>query len=196
MSLKPGTIPPLPDETRRVAHAIFPQDAPLLRLHDALGSLYDDALFADLFPTHGHPAEAPWRLALVTVFQFMEDLSDRQAAHAVRTRIDWKYALRLELTDPGFDFTVLSEFRARLLAGHAEQRLLIRLLEVAKAQGWVPARVDSAPMRRMCWRRSAPSTGSNWWARPCVMRSMCWRKSRQSGCAPGSHRSRTTAPAN
>jgi transposase len=140
MSLKPGTIPPLPDETRRVAHAIFPQDAPLLRLHDALGSLYDDALFADLFPTHGHPAEAPWRLALVTVFQFMEDLSDRQAAHAVRTRLDWKYALRLELTDPGFDFTVLSEFRARLLAGQAEQRLLIRLLEVAKAQGWVQAR--------------------------------------------------------
>src|SRR6516225_6367430 len=140
MSLKPVVMPPLPDETRRVAHAIFPQNAPLLRLHDALGSLYDDPLFADLFPTHGQPAEAPWRLALVTVFQFMEDLSDRQAAHAVRTRIDWKYALRLELADPGFDFSVLSEFRSRLLAGQAEQRLLMRLLEVAKAHGWVQAR--------------------------------------------------------
>jgi transposase len=140
MSLKPVVMPPLPDETRRVAHAIFPQNAPLLRLHDALGSLYDDPLFADLFPAHGQPAEAPWRLALVTAFQFMEALSDRQAAHAVRTRIDRKYALRLELTDPGFDFTVLSEFRARLLAGQAEQRLLTRLLEVAKAQGWVQAR--------------------------------------------------------
>lgn len=140
MSLKRAMIPPIPDETRRVAHAIFPEDAPLLRLHDTLGPLYDDPLFADLFPTHGQPAQAPWRLALVTVFQFMEGLSDRQAAHAVRTRIDWKYALRLELTDPGFDYSVLSEFRTRLLAGQAEQRLLTTLLERAKAHGWVRAK--------------------------------------------------------
>jgi transposase len=140
MSLKPTMLPPLPDETQRVAQAIFPHHAPLLRLHDALGAVYDDALFADLFPTHGQPAEAPWRLALVTIFQFMEDLSDRQAAHAVRTRIDWKYALRLDLTDPGFDFSVLSEFRTRLLQGQAEQRLLMRLLELAKAHGWVRVR--------------------------------------------------------
>ncbi len=140
MSLKPAGIPPIPEETRRVAQAIFAQNAPLLRLQDTLGTLYDDAVFADLFPTHGQPAEAPWRLALVTVFQFMEDLSDRQAAHAVRTRIDWKYALRLELTDPGFDFSVLSEFRTRLVAGEAEQRLLTTLLSVAKAHGWIRAR--------------------------------------------------------
>jgi transposase len=140
MSLKPRGIPPLPEETRRVAHAIFPHGAPLLRLHDALETLYDDPLFADLFPTHGQPAQEPWRLALVTVFQFMEDLSDRQAAHAARTRIDWKYALRLELADPGFDFSVLSEFHTRLLTGQAEQRLLTRLLEVAMAHGWVRAR--------------------------------------------------------
>lgn len=139
MSLKPMGIPPVPEETRRVAQAVFAQNAPLLRLHDALGPLYDDPVFADLFPTHGQPAEAPWRLALVTVFQFMEGLSDRQAAHAVRSRIDWKYALHLELTDPGFDFSVLSEFRARLLAGQAEQRVLTTLLEVAKAHGWVQA---------------------------------------------------------
>jgi transposase len=140
MSLKRTAIPLIPEETQRVAQAIFPENAPLLRLHDALGPLYADPLFADLFPTHGQPAEAPWRLALVTVFQFMEDLSDRQAAHAVRTRIDWKYALRLELTDPGFDFSVLSEFRARLLAGQAEQRLLTTLLAVAKTHGWVRAK--------------------------------------------------------
>jgi transposase len=118
-------IAPMPEETQRVAHAIaiFPADAPLLRLHDAVGPLYNDPLFADVFPSHGQPAETPWRLALVTVFQFMQGLSDRQAAHAVRTRIDriaWKYALRLELTDPGFDYRVLSEFRTRLLAGQAE----------------------------------------------------------------------------
>src|SRR5262249_42000380 len=140
MALKRATIPPSPDETRRVAQAIFPENAPLLRLHDTLGPLYDDPMFADLFPTHGQPAQAPWRLALVTVFQFMEGLSDRQAAHAARTRIDWKYALRLELTDPGFDYSVLSEFRARLLAGQAEQRLLTTLLESAKAHGWVQAK--------------------------------------------------------
>jgi transposase len=61
-------------------------------------------------------ADAPWRLALVTVFQFMERLPDRQAADAVRSRRDWKYALSLELTDPGCDHTVLSEFRSRLVA--------------------------------------------------------------------------------
>jgi hypothetical protein len=52
--------------------------------------------------------------------QFVEDLSDRRAAAAVRGRIDWKYALGLELDDPGFDFSVLCEFRARLTAGGAE----------------------------------------------------------------------------
>src|SRR5262245_66050433 len=107
MSLKRVAIPPVPEETQRVAQAIFPADAPLLRLHDALGPLYDDPLFADLFPTHGQPAEAPWRLALVTVLQFMEHLTDRQAADAVRRCLDWKYSLSLDLTDPGFDHTVL-----------------------------------------------------------------------------------------
>jgi transposase len=90
MSLKPTMLPPLPDETQRVAQAIFPHHAPLLRRHDALGAVYDEALFAARFPTHGQPAEAPWRLALVRSCHFMEDRSDRQAAHAVRTRIDWK----------------------------------------------------------------------------------------------------------
>ncbi len=90
----------------------------------------------DLFPTHGQPALAPWRLALVTVFQCMEGLTDRQAADAVRDRLAWKYALSLELCDPGFDHTVLSEFRSRLVEGHAEQRLLDLLLERCREGGW------------------------------------------------------------
>jgi transposase len=90
----------------------------------------------DLFPTHGQPACAPWRLALVTVFQFMENLTDRQAADAVRDRLAWKYALSLELTDTGFDHTVLSEFRSRLVEGNAEQRLLDLLLERCREGGW------------------------------------------------------------
>src|SRR4029453_13625138 len=77
---------------------------------------------------------------LVTLMQFRETLADRQAAEAVRARIDWKYLLSLELTDPGFDFSVLSEFRDRLLAGSAEELLLDKLLERCRALGWLKAR--------------------------------------------------------
>ncbi len=81
-------------------------------MYDALGPIYANPQFAELFPKDGQPAIAPAQLALVTIFQFAEGLSDRQAADAVRGRIDWKYALCLELEDPGFDASVLSEFRA------------------------------------------------------------------------------------
>src|SRR5512135_2971230 len=133
MSLKPMVIPPVPEETARVARAAFPKGTLVLRLRDELGSVYQDERFAALYPERGQPAAAPWRLALVSVLQFVEGLSDRQAAEAVRSRggaqprrcaaeavrgrIDWKYAWGLELTDPGFDFSVLSEFRSRLLQG-------------------------------------------------------------------------------
>jgi transposase len=114
-----------------------------MALRDAVGPIYDDASFAALFARRGRPAEAPWRLALVTVMQFAEGLSDRQAAEAVRARIDWKYALGLELTDPGFDFSVLSEFRARLVNGSAEHTLLERLLAVCRERGWLKARATA-----------------------------------------------------
>lgn len=140
MSLKALPIPPVPEEVARVAHAVFPQGNVFMQVRDTLGALYTDEGFADLFPTHGQPAFAPWRLALVTVFQFMEHLTDRQAAEAVRDRLAWKYALSLELTDGGFDHTVLSEFRARLVQGNAEQRLLDLLLERCREGGWLKAR--------------------------------------------------------
>jgi transposase len=111
-----------------------------LQLRDALGLFFEDAAFAPLFAARGRAAEAPWRLALICVLQFVEGLSDRQAAEAVRTRIDWKYLLALELTDRGFDFSVLSEFRDRLIAGGAEQQLLDTLLAHCKARGWLKAR--------------------------------------------------------
>src|SRR5215469_18955672 len=88
MSLKSMPIPPVPEETARVARAVFPRGNVLMQLRETLGSIYTDEQFADLFPTHGQPAEAPWRLALVTVFQFMEHLTDRQAADAASTA-DW-----------------------------------------------------------------------------------------------------------
>jgi transposase len=85
---------------------VCPKGGLCLWIGDELSAVFQDELFAALFPRRGQPAEAPWRLALVTVLQFVEGLSDRQAAEAVRTRIDWKYALRLELEDLGFDFSV------------------------------------------------------------------------------------------
>ncbi len=124
MSLKSQELGSIPEETARVARAANPKGNVWMRMRDELGVIYQDEAFAPLFSHTGQPAEAPWRLALVTIIQFAEGLSDRQAADAVRSRIDFKYALGLELTDPGFDHTVLSEFRARLVAGNVEQLLL------------------------------------------------------------------------
>ena len=135
MSLKSEGLPAIPEETARLAHIVCPKGDLCLWLGDELSEVFQDQLFASLFPRRGQPAEAPWRLALITVLQFVEGLSDRQAADAVRKRIDWKYALRLPLEDLGFDFSILSEFRSRLLAGSGEQLLFDALLEHAKARG-------------------------------------------------------------
>ena len=140
MSLHSRMPEPIPEETARVAHAAFPQGTVCMRVRDALGAVYRDDDFTDLYPADGHSAEHPWRLALVTVLQFVEHLTDRQATEAVRARIDWKYALSLELPDPGFDFTVLSQFRTRRLTGGGERRLWDRLLEILKDQGLLKAR--------------------------------------------------------
>src|SRR5262245_13737469 len=120
MSLHPHAPYPIPDETQRVARAAFPRGNLSMQVADHLGSLYHDTQCTALFPRRGQPAEAPARLALVTVLQFAEGFSDRPAADAVRSRIDWQYVLGLDLTDPGFDHTVLSAFRARLVTGAAE----------------------------------------------------------------------------
>ena len=140
MSLKPQPILPVPATTAAIAHAAFPKGTICLTLRDELGTLFSDADFADLYPMCGQPGLSPWRLALITLLQFRENLSDRQAAEAVRARIDWKYLLGLELSDAGFDFSVLCEFRARLLAGKAEARLLDRLLAFCRRRGFLNAR--------------------------------------------------------
>jgi transposase len=140
MSLRLEPIGEIPAETARVARAAFPKGTVVMRLRDEFSALYQNEDFRNLYPTRGQPALPAWRLALVTVFQFLEHLSDRQAADAVRGRIDWKYALGLDLTDSGFHFSVLTEFRARLVAGGAEHRLLDTMLERFKARGLVRAR--------------------------------------------------------
>lgn len=132
MSLARHPIPEIPAETMRVARTAIPKNNPWLQLRDQLGPIYQDEAFASLFAVVGQPAIEPWRLALVVLLQFAEGLTDRQAADAVRTRLDWKYLLALELDDQGFDASVLCEFRERLLAGGASKLLLDRLLEVCQ----------------------------------------------------------------
>lgn len=92
MSLMPQPMTAIPKETVRVAQAAFPTSTRLMQMRDQLGLIYDDATFAELYPRRGQPAETPWRLALITVMQYADHLTDRQAADAVRSRIDWKYA--------------------------------------------------------------------------------------------------------
>jgi transposase len=140
MSLKSQPIPPVPEETVRIARAAFPKGNIYMQMRDELGSVYTDDVFATLYPPDGQPALSPWRLALVTVMQFAENLTDRQAADAVRARLDWKYVLSLDVTDAGFHYSVLSEFRLRLLEHEAEQRLLDELLKRFVERGWLKAR--------------------------------------------------------
>src|SRR2546425_9064294 len=140
MSLRFEPIGPVPEGTARVARAAFPRGTTWMRLRDELGVLYENADFRLLFATRGRPAEAPWRLALVSVMQFAEQLSDRQAAEAVRARIDWKYALSLPLDDSGFHYSVLSEFRDRLVQGSLESKLLDTFLELCQQRGYLRTR--------------------------------------------------------
>ena len=138
--LKPEEQNLVPEDTQRVARAVFPKGNPYLIMRTELGVIYEDKAFIGLFPTHGQPAESPGVLAMVTALQFAEGLSDRQAAEAVRSRIDWKYLLGLELTDPGFDYSVLSEFRGRVIRHGVEEDLLNHLLDRFKAKGLLKER--------------------------------------------------------
>jgi transposase len=141
MTLRPQPLPPVPEATVAAVQAAFPKGNLYVDLRAEFGILYSDQLFADLYPPSGRPVEvAPWRLALVVVMQYIEGLTDRQAADAVRRCIDWEYALSHELTDSGFDFTLWPDFRCRLLAHEAGQRFLDTFLTACKARGWVKAR--------------------------------------------------------
>ena len=132
LSLKSQAISSVPAETVRVARAAYPKGNVYIQMRKVLGSIS--------FPKDGQPAEDPWRLALVTVRQCVENLSDEQAANAVRGRIDWNYLLELELTDAGFDASILSEFRARLGDHRAEERLREKMLTIFRHKGWLKAR--------------------------------------------------------
>jgi transposase len=132
----------IPPDTVRVAHAALNEGNRYRKLKEHFDTVFSDHAFADLFPIRGQPAATPWRLALVTVLQFAEGLSDREAAEAVRARIDWKYLLGLELTDPGFDYSILSRFRDRLIGGKAETLLLQQILDKSQKLGLIRKRSD------------------------------------------------------
>lgn len=137
MSMYPQQLGAIPEETIRVVRAACPKGTLAIRLRDELGGIYRDEAFAHLFSSRGQPAETPWRLALVSVLQYVEGMTDRQAADAVRSRIDWKYALSLPLEDAGFDASILAEFRERLVKGQAERVLLEALLDLCRHRGWL-----------------------------------------------------------
>lgn len=140
MSLKPTEPPAIPEQTQRIARAAFKKSNLYLKMRDTFEVFLKDAQFADLFPRRGQPALAPWRLMLVTLFQYVENLSDQQAADAVRSRIDWKYALSLELEDEGFDASVLCEFRTRLVEHDAHARLFEAMLSRFSEAGYLKTR--------------------------------------------------------
>jgi transposase len=142
MSMQPVSWPEPDPQIAAAIAAKYPGKRPrplAVQVRDRLGEWLHDDQFADAFGTRGRPGWSPSRLALVTVLQRAENLTDRPAAEAVRTRIDWQYLLGLRLDDPGFDHTVLAEFRARVAGGGLEQVALDALLERLAAEGLVRA---------------------------------------------------------
>jgi transposase len=139
MSVQPRPWPEVPALTAQVARSAFPGGSLAIRVRDELGAWCQDGDFTGLYGIRGAPGMSPAQLAVITALQFTGDLTDRQAADAVRGRLDWKYCLGLELADPGFHFSALSEFRGRLVAGSAERLLLDLLLARLKEAGLVRA---------------------------------------------------------
>jgi transposase len=141
MSVQPMPWPePAPEIVSAVRAMYRRREPPLpVAVRDRFGELFPDAQFAEGFGRRGRPGWSPGRLALVTVLQMAENLTDRQAADAVRDKISWKYALGLGLDDEGFDASVLSEFRTRVVEHGLEQRVLDLLLDRLKAEGLVSA---------------------------------------------------------
>ncbi|MBN1372405.1 MAG: IS1182 family transposase [Anaerolineaceae bacterium] len=140
MCLKVQPPWPMPTETATVGQVILKADSPYRLIGDKLFGQFSEDAYADLYSPEGKPGLSPVILAFVTVFQFMERLPDRQAAESLRMRMDWKYALHLPLTYEGFDFSVLSEFRDRLIEHDAEGRVFETLVAAFREVGLIKER--------------------------------------------------------
>ena len=149
MSMRPEPWPePVPEVARAVRSKNYGRIVPLpVAVRDRLGELFPDAEFAQAFGPTGPAGWSPGRLALVSVFQMVENLTDRQAADAVRDRLSWMYALGLDLADTGFDHSVLSQFRTRVIEHGLEEKvldlLLARLVDLGLLADGGKARTDS-----------------------------------------------------
>ena len=145
--MQPQPWPEVPAGTAKIARRAFRKGSLAMRARDELGAWCSDEAFRVTYGVRGAPGISPAQLAMVTVLQFTENLTGRQAADAVRGRLDWKYCLGLELDDEGFDFSVLSEFRSRLVAGAMEaallEALLARLGELGLVGAGMRQRTDS-----------------------------------------------------
>ncbi|WP_251061141.1 transposase [Streptomyces sp. ISL-100] len=140
MSVRPRSGEQVPSLTAQIARASNPGGTTAMWVRDRLDGLWCDQDFADWYPRDGRPGLSPAQLATVCVLQFLLDPSDRQAAEAVRCRIDFKYAMALELDDPGFHHSVLADFRERLTEGDRADRLLDLALARLKDAGLVRER--------------------------------------------------------
>jgi transposase len=140
MSLKPQPPREMPEAMIQIGAKLLTPESPYRLVGERLYVKYRDEDFADLYPAEGQPGLSPVDLAFVTAFQYMEDIADRAAAEAVRMRLDWKYALHLPLDYVGFNFSVLSEYRARLVSHQADGRVFEALLNDLEGLGLLKRR--------------------------------------------------------
>ncbi len=140
MSLRPRSGEQVPSLTAQIARASNPCGTTAMWVRDRLDGLWRDEDFAGWYPRDGRPGISPAQLATVSGLQFLLGLSDRQAAKAIRCRIDFKYALAMELDDPGFHHSVLADFRERLAQDDRADRLLDLALARLKDAGLVRER--------------------------------------------------------
>lgn len=130
----------IPEETKKIGEKLLKKGSLYQLVGDEIFEQYRESDFADLYSKEGKPGISPVILAFVSIFQFVEDYPDREAAEAMRMRIDWKYAMHLPLDYAGFDYSVLCEFRERLLKGKAETRIFDLLVKILKDKGLIKNR--------------------------------------------------------
>ena len=159
MSLQPRRLPEVPADTARAARAAFPRGSLAVRIRDELGEVWSDQRLQGLFGGARQTGDLPGPAEIVLVLAMAENLTDRQAADMVRRAIDWKYALGLALEDPGFDLSVLSEFRARLGAGSMETEALDALLIRLAGPGLVRSGGRQRTTPPMCVAATSASSG-------------------------------------
>jgi Transposase domain (DUF772) len=121
-------IPPLPADSAHAAKSVFNIENLYVAIGDQLDSLCADLRWDDVNAFGDMPAQTSFILAMVTVFQFAENVPDSQAADAVRMRMDWKYALHLPMDYPGFPSSELGAFRQGLSGNKAGQRVFQQML--------------------------------------------------------------------